>query len=186
MEDSNFWKRLKHDDRNALKALHGKYYHQMFLYAFKSVQVNPGLAQELVSDCFINLWESRKKIEIQKSVKQYLFLMLRNSIIDHHRTKRVLTETLEQDFPIPGDEKFFDDQLEFVHLYQAIEKLPAQCKEILKLAAFESLTYTEIAERLNISKNTVKTQMGRAYKRLREMLDPKDFSFFLVLRKMKP
>jgi len=47
------------------------------------------------------------------------------------------------------------------------------------------LSYQEIADKLNISRNTVKTQMGRAYKYLREMLDPKDFNFFLVFRKRR-
>jgi RNA polymerase sigma-70 factor (ECF subfamily) len=183
MEDSNLWKGIKRNDKKALKELHNRYYHQMFLYASKSFQVIPGLAQELVSDCFITLWENRKKIEIHKSVKYYLYLMLRNNIIDHFRKKRVLTEVLEQDFPTPGDETLFDEQQEYARLYQAIEKLPEQCRKILELAAFESLTYDEIAEKLKISKNTVKTQMGRAYKQLRETLDPKDFNLFLVIKK---
>jgi RNA polymerase sigma-70 factor (ECF subfamily) len=70
-------------------------------------------------------------------------------------------------------------------LYQAVKKLPDQCRKVLELSTFESLTYQEIAEKLQISKNTVKTQVGRAYKHLREMLDPKDFNFFLVIRKKK-
>jgi RNA polymerase sigma-70 factor (ECF subfamily) len=55
----------------------------------------------------------------------------------------------------------------------------------LELSIFESLTYQEIADKLHISKNTVKTQVGRAYKHLREMLDPKDFNFFLVIRRRR-
>jgi RNA polymerase sigma factor (sigma-70 family) len=60
---------------------------------------------------------------------------------------------------------------------------PDQCRKVLELAVFDSKTYNEIAEELNISKNTVKTQMGRAYKHLKEKLDPKEFSFFILATK---
>jgi RNA polymerase sigma-70 factor (ECF subfamily) len=157
----------------------------MYLYASKSTNGNEGLAEELVSDCFIKLWEERKKIEIHDSVKRYLFLMLHNHIIDHHRKKRPLTEPLEKDFIAPGNEKFFDDQKQYARLYLALKKLPDQCRKVLELSVFESLSYQEIADQLHISKNTVKTQVGRAYKHLREMLDPKDFNFFLVIRRRR-
>jgi len=185
VEDSTIWKDIKRSDKKALRKLHNKYFHQMYLYASKSANGNEGLAEELVSDCFIKLWENRKNIEIRDSVQHYLFLMLHNHIIDHFRKKRMLTEPLGQDFAVPGDEKSFDDQKQYVRLYQAVKNLPDQCRNVLEMAIFESLTYKEIAEKLHISKNTVKTQVGRAYKYLREMLDPKDFNFFLVMWKRK-
>ena len=96
-----------------------------------------------------------------------------------------MTEPLEKDFMAPGDEKFFDDQKQYARLYLAMKKLPDQCRKVLELSIFESLSYQEIADQLHISKNTVKTQVGRAYKHLREMLDPKDFNFFLVIRRRR-
>ena len=185
MEDSILWKDIKRNDKKALRKLHDKYFHQMYLYASGTTNGNKGLAEELVSDCFIKLWETRKNIDIHDSVKHYLFLMLRNHIIDHYRKKKLLTEPLIQDFAVPGDEKFFDDQKQYAGLYLALKKLPEQCRKVLELAVFESLSYQEIADKLHISKNTVKTQVGRAYKCLREMLDPKDFNFFLVIRKRR-
>ena len=185
MEDSAIWKDIKSNDKKALRKLHDRYFHQMYLYASKSTNGNEGLAEELVSDCFIKLWKNRKKIDVHNSLKHYLFLMLYNNIIDHFRKKRLLTVPLTQEFVAPGDEKFFDDRKQYARLYLAIKKLPDQCRKVLELAIFESLTYQEIAEKLHISKNTVKTQMGRAYKHLREMLDPKDFNFFLMIRKRR-
>lgn len=183
VEDSSLWKEITQNDKKALRKLHDKYFHQMYLYAFKSAHGNKGLAEELVSDCFIKLWENRKRIEIHESVKHYLFLMLHHGIIDHFRKKKLLTEPLTGDIYIPGDEKFFDDQLQYARLYMALKKLPDQCRKVLELAIFDSLTYQEIAVKLQISKNTVKTQVGRAYKHLRDILDPRDFNFFLVMRK---
>ena len=181
MEDKSIWKEIRQSNKKAIKKLHDKYFHQMYLYAIKSTKGNDDVAEELVSDCFIKLWENRKKIDIRGSVKHYLFLMLHNHIIDHFRKKKLLTEPLGQNVEIPGDEKFFDDQKQFARLYQAVNKLPDQCRKVLELAIYESLSYQEIAEKLQISKNTVKTQVGRAYKYLREMLNPTDFNFFLLI-----
>ena len=183
MKDLDLWENIKNGNKGALKKLHNKYYYQMFLYTIKSTEGNTALAEELVSDCFMKLWEQRNKIEIKNSVEHYLFLMLHNIIVDHFRKKRILTEPLEKDFIAPADEKEFDDQKQYARLYKAVKKLPEQCRKILELAVYDSLSYSEIAEKLHISRNTVKTQMGRAYKSLREILDPKDFNFFLVFRK---
>ena len=181
MDDKVIWEKIRHGNKLALKRLHEKYFSQMCLYAYKSTQ-DTGIVEELVSDCFIKLWENRKKIEIKTSVKHYIFLMLRNAVIDHHRKKRFFTEPLTE-IQDPGSETFFDEQKEYAVLYTAIEKLPQQCRRILELAAFEALSYDQIAENLQISRNTVKTQMARAYRFLREKLNPKDFLFFYFIRR---
>jgi len=170
------WKNIKAGNKQALNELHEKYFHQMCLYAHKSTN-NSGIVEELVSDCFIKIWENRKKISIKISVKNYIFLILRNSIIDYYRKKQVHQETLEN-LPEIADESYFDEQKQYALLYQALEKLPQQRRKILELAVFDSLSYKQIAEKLNISRNTVKTQIARAYRLLKESLDPKDFYLF--------
>ena len=183
MEDLDLWHKIKKGNKQALKKLHNKYYYQMCLFAIKSTNGNSGLAEELVSDCFIKMWDDRNKIEINASVKQYLFRILQNNIIDHFRKKRIISEPINKDYTSPGNEKDFDDQKQYALLFKAMKMLPEQCRRILELAVFEGLTYNQIAEKLGISRNTVKTQMGRAYRFLKEKLDPKDFNFFLVIRK---
>ncbi len=183
MEDKQLWENIKTGDKQALNELHYKYFHQMSLYAHKSTN-NSGIVEELVSDCFIKIWENRKKINIKISVKNYIFLILRNSIVDYHRKKQVLQETLEN-VPEIADENYFDEQKQYALLYQALEKLPRQRRKILELAIFESLSYKQIAEKLNITRNTVKTQIARAYRLLKESLDPKDFYLFYFFSQKK-
>ena len=173
MEDKRLWKYIKTGDKQALNKLHEKYFHQMCLYAHKSTD-NSGIVEELVSDCFIKIWENRNKINIKISVKNYIFLILRNSIIDYFRKKQIHQETID-DFPEITDESYFDEQKDYALLYKALENLPEQRRRILELAVFESLSYKQIADKLNISRNTVKTQITRAYRFLKELLDPKDF-----------
>jgi RNA polymerase sigma-70 factor (family 1) len=172
---NNIWENIRKGDKNALQNLHNKYFYQMYLYARKSTNGNAGLAEELVSDCFIKIWENREDIDIKISIKHYLFLILHNSIIDYYRKKRILTDPITEDIEEPGGEDVFDDQEEFAQLYSVLQKLPDQRRNILKMAVFDSLTYNEIAGKLNISRNTVKTQIARAYRFLKENLDPEDF-----------
>jgi RNA polymerase sigma-70 factor (ECF subfamily) len=82
--------------------------------------------------------------------------------------------------PEPADETVFDEQKKYANLYAMLEKLPFQRRNILELAVFQSLSYNEIAERLHISRNTVKTQISRAYRFLKENLDPEEFYFFFL------
>jgi RNA polymerase sigma-70 factor (ECF subfamily) len=173
VENKQLWENIKKGDRQALGALHSKYFHQMCLYAHNSLN-DSGLIEEIVSDCFIKIWENRKKIDIKTSVKNYIFLILRNSIIDYYRKKQIFQETIEE-IPDIADESYFDEQKQYAVLYKALEKLPQQRRKILELAIFDSFTYNQIAEKLNITRNTVKTQIARAYRQLKELLSPKDF-----------
>ncbi len=179
MEHSFLWEEIKRGDKAAFKKLHERLFHQMYLYARHSV--THAEAEEIVDDCFIKLWEYRWKIDVHTSLKHYLFLMLHNAIIDHIRKNKITTEPLVIDIPMPANEKYFDEQKQYATLYKALKKLPDQCRKILEMAIYDSKTYNEIAEELNISKNTVKTQMGRAYKFLKEKLDPREFNLFIML-----
>jgi RNA polymerase sigma-70 factor (ECF subfamily) len=82
---------------------------------------------------------------------------------------------------LPDDETQ-NDLDQYSSLYTALEKLPDQRRRILELAVFESCSYAQVAERLNISINTVKTQIGRAYRFLKQELDPKSIQLLFLLR----
>jgi RNA polymerase sigma-70 factor (ECF subfamily) len=185
MDDQNIWSKIVTGDVDALRILHDKYYYPMWLWASKFTK-DKTLAEELVSDCFIRLWERRQHIFIDKSLKSYLYLMLRNQIISQVRKSKSKLEIGLDNLPDLPDEVTFSNQDYYAALYRAIQKIPGQRRKILELAAFESFTYKEIASQLNISVNTVKTQMGRAYQFLKEELDPNQFVLLhFFLRKSK-
>lgn len=181
IEDKQIWDNVKKGNKVAFKQLHEKYFNQMCLYTLKSIHES-GAVEEIVSDCFIGIWENRNKIEIKASVKYYLFLVLRHSIIDYYRKKKFLFDSIER-IPEPAQEEVFDEQQQYATLFEALEKLPGQRRRILELAVFDSLSYNEIAQKLDISKNTVKTQIGRAYRFLKENLNPDDFYLFFLLHR---
>ena len=76
-EDLKIWERICSGDASAMKALHDRYYYQLYLYGKKMCH-NTLLLDEAVSDCFIKLWTRRNELMIVRSVKYYLFLMFIN------------------------------------------------------------------------------------------------------------
>lgn len=177
MSDQQIWDKIVSGNVEALRLLHDKYYYRMWLWASKYTHSDV-LAEELVSDCFLKLWERRQFIFIEKSLKSYLFLMLRNQIVSEARKSKHNIVVGYDQLPDLPNEVTINNQDFYVNLYEAIRKIPEQRRKILEMAVFDSLSYKEIAERLDISVNTVKTQMGRAYQFLKEELDPKTFVLF--------
>ena len=181
MNDQLIWGKIVRGDVDGLRILHDKYYQQMWLWGNKYMQDNT-MTEELVSDCFIKLWSQRKQIIIEKSLRSYLFLMLRNNIISHARNEKKHHLIGYDQIPEIPEEENLNNQDFYADLYRAINRIPEQRRRILELAVFESMTYKEIAAHLNISVNTVKTQMGRAYQFLKEELDPKTFILLQLFR----
>jgi len=182
-DDLTLWRKIQNGDTVALKELHNRYYYQMIHYV-KRMHKNFKGSDEAVSDCFIKLWTKSNEILIERSVRSYLFLMLRNTLIDHLRKKKQFVHVDTELFPEAPDEMITEELDDFARLYLALERLPEQRRRILELAVFESCSYAQIAEKLQISVNTVKTQMGRAYRFLKEELDPDSVQIlFLLLSK---
>ncbi len=171
MELIKLFEEIKKDDDFSFKKLHSKVYNEIFLYAFKLTGGDKNLSNELVADCFLKIWENRKKIQIHSSLKNYLFLMVRNDVIDHYRKKRLDMIELPDDLEIPYSEDSNEDNSDYNLLYEELNKLPCQSLRILELSVFESLSYKEIAIKLQISINTVKTHIYRAHRYLKKNLN---------------
>jgi len=129
------------------------------------------IVEELALDIFTYLWENRKSIQIQISLKAYLFQAARNKCLNILRQKKQLVSLDEVDFDIEVTNEMSLETDELFHLIQeAVLALPERCKEIFHLSRTENLTNKEIAEKLNISVKTVETQITRALKKIKEFL----------------
>ncbi len=180
-DDLTLWKNIQNGDTRALKVLHDRYYYQLYLFAKKIYHNQSGL-DEAVADCFIKLWTKRNEIVIDRSLKSYLFVILRNGLFDLSRKKNgiILLDVIS--LPEIPDTETLNEFDHYARLYNALEKLPEQRRRILELAVYESCSYAQIAEKLNISVNTVKTQMGRAYRFLKEELDPRSINLLFMIQ----
>jgi len=180
------WNKIKAGDKQAFRLFFDEYYSSFCLYA-NSVIDDIELSQDIVSDCFVRMWERKDKIRIRTSIEKYLLLSVRNSIYSYLRSPRSRKTDIETIIERLGNTPVEEYDLEkeeiLQQIYNLIEELPEQRKKILELATFKGMSYKNIAAKLNISVNTVKTQLSRAYRFLRERLNNDNLLLWLLFRK---
>ena len=150
-------------------------------------------AENIVQDIFLQLWESADRLLLQSSLNAYLFTIVKNRCIDALRKyaqmqdKRFQLSDLERkefNFKLYSLQRFDDNHLTLPEIeqiiQQAVDSLPFRCREIFLLSRMEGLKHKEIAERLQLSVNTVEGQISIALRKLREALKNYMPLFFLI------
>lgn len=178
--------RVRQGDINAFEELYKKYYVYLCLIAEHIVR-NSSDAEEIVSDVFIRLWNLRERTEI-RSIKTYLICAVRNTslnYIEQNKMRNRLTCRFEDsdlslfswdsDYPLG---RLYEIEVTEI-LRKGINSLPDGCREVFLLSRHDGMKYSDIAERLGISVNTVKTQMKIALSRLRDVL--KNYLLLLLI-----
>lgn len=133
------------------------------------------IAEEVVQDAFLSMWESRETLDSGQNIKSYLYQAVRNRALNYIKHEKV-AERHNREItwinPEPATQiHSLDEESEFVRqVQQAISHLPEGARQIYKLSRKDGLTYQEIAEVLDISPKTVESQMSRALKMLRNTL----------------
>lgn len=161
-------------DRQGFEALFKTYFPSLTHFARKYVPDND-TAKEIAHDVFLNLWGKRETIDSSISLKSYLFTSVYNRCMNYIRDQRKFNKD-EQVFNIIEQEsqEVPYDHLETMELesriIEALNDLPARCREIFMLSRYEGNRYAEIAEKLGLSVKTVETQMSKALRILREKL----------------
>lgn len=147
-------------------------YHTACLVALRYI-ADSARAEDLVQDVFCAIWEKKETLNIKTGLKNYFLTAVKNHALNQVQRDKSRTVSLSEllvDLAEEEKNDNFDDEELAVNIASAIEELPAACRNIFNLSYCEKLTYQQIADQLNISKNTVKTQMGIAYRQLREKL----------------
>lgn len=175
---------LKKNDRNAFTVLYERYRGLIYVYACKIIK-DFDLAEDLVQDVFISLWDKRENLNIQSSFSSYLYSAVRYRFLDMVDMQKVRSDYAKklQRFLDNGDFSI-DNYLAEKELTQTIEKeinrLPAKMREIFILSRKLNLKNADIAKQLDISEKTVKNQLSLALKELRKKLGVITFLYFLI------
>ncbi len=168
---------LQEGNEYAYELVFRRYYVSLCGFATRFVK-QPETAEEIVQDVFLKLWEKRKLLKINVSLKSYLFRAVYNSCNNHLTRQKIKNKYLlfakesdsyEDWFQNPILTKLTYKELD-EKINEAIDRLPRACKNIFKMSRIEGLKYTEIASQLDISIKTVETQISRALTRLRKEL----------------
>jgi RNA polymerase sigma-70 factor, ECF subfamily len=147
-------------------------YHKRIYNFCRRLYQSPDVAEETVQKVFVALWEQRLQTDENKSLSAYLFTITRYMIYQefrHQVYKRAAFDHFVLN-SIDYSESTKDDILYnelYTFLQSVIEKLPDRQREIFRLNRFSGLTYLQIANKLNITENTVDTQIRRALEFIR-------------------
>lgn len=172
-DDSTLLQAVQLSDESAFDTLFRKYYEPLCHYACSLTDGDLDEAEDLVQQTFVKLWEQRTAIQVQWSVKAYLYKMVHNRCLNRLRDARTRekykvynAEQLEQSHQHePGAASELKERIQV-----ALTTLPPECRRIFELSRFEELKYREIADQLGISIKTVETQMGKALRLMRTEL----------------
>lgn len=130
----------------------------------------------------LQLWEDRAKFEKINDVKAYLYTMARNScllVLKKEKPNVMLDDSLKDDMA-DFDFNILEEEL-YAVLIEALNSLPEKCREVFELSCLEGMKYKDIAQQLQISVNTVKSQRARAIELLREKLKDHSELLFILL-----
>lgn len=159
------------DDRNAFERLFRRYYRLLCDYG-RSILGERELAEDVVQEVFIYFWNNREVIHIQMSVKAYLYTAVRHGALNVLKKQLIerkhnpqLTEFVEF---LQTSEYSDEEQEEINRIRQVMAELPKQCLKVFLMSAIDGKKYQEIADELDISINTVKTHISKAYRLIRE------------------
>lgn len=172
---------LKQDSKEAFSLLFQTYYTDLVLFGGNFLKDRTS-CEDIVQSIFLKLWNDRKSIQIETSLKSYLLKAVRNSCLDEFRHLEIVRqyesgyENTTLDSYDTENYVLYSDLHD--HLYRALDQVPELYREAFELNRFEGLKYREIAEKLNVSERTVEVRVSKTLELLRKYL--KDF-FLLLL-----
>lgn len=139
-------------------------------------------AEDIVENVFVKLWDDREKFTDILNLKAYLYTMVRNATWKKVKQDSKFYRLDQTDNFVLSDEdneKIIEEEAYGI-LLNALQSLPEGCKKVFELSCIEELKYKDVAKKLNITVNTVKSQRARAIKLLRNKLKEQDFILFIL------
>ncbi len=165
---------IQSGNESAFEMIFKSYYQPLCRYAY-SFLADKEEAEEVVQSAFITVWEKRKSLDIQTSLKSYLYRMVRNACLNVIKHEKIKQQHVAHELAVTEasyesvSQKVYASELE-LKISEAMKVLPEQCRLVFQLSRFEELKYQEIADQLQISVKTVENHIGKALKIMREQL----------------
>ncbi len=172
-------------DKGIWRDFYNRYYAALCSYVEKILFLTDAV-EDLVQEVFISVWEGKRTFSDSRELTNYLYRACYNNALLYIRNHQIHDSILNG---LPQEEDFEDEEMLYAltvkeeairQLYFYIEELPAEQRRII-LLRIEGHSWDEIASRLGVSINTVKTQKSRSYKFLREKLANSVILYFLLL-----
>lgn len=160
------------DNDSLLKELYDLYFAHLVIFS-KRIVKSSAVAEDIVQEVFLNLWNKER---LGSCTQQFLYRCVKNASINYTKTGEVRYRQVSDVMlvSVADESNTIDEEIEKMRqlerLYQSIEKLPPQCREVLKEVYLKKQKYADVAEQMNISLNTVRAHMYTAFKLLKEYM----------------
>ena len=179
LDDLILLKKIKEGDVGTFEKIFRQYYTSLCMYAF-GITGRKDIAEEVVQDVFYNIWKDREKIQILRSIKNYLFGSVKNHslrYLEHESVQQrynedVLTDNTETD--LSPHELLEYNELENL-ITNILNKMPERRRQIFLLHRMEGKKQKEIAAFYSISLKTVEAEMTKAYQALKRGIIKYDY-----------
>jgi len=167
---------IRKKNKNVFKTFFNKHYEGFVIYA-NGYLYDTQASEDIIQDVFIYIWEHADKIEIKSSLKGYLLTMIRNRCLNHLKSIKITDNSNFLEFNINLiTEHVFDSttkeekDIVYHQVLNLVDTLPEKMQQVVKLKFLHNYKYAEIAEEMDISINTVKTQLKRAKYKITELI----------------
>jgi RNA polymerase sigma-70 factor (ECF subfamily) len=189
---SDILKGLFIGDEETYIFLFREYYVSLCAYSRRYVG-RKDVAEEIVSDTFMKIWENRERLEINTSIKAYLFNAVCNNSLNYLRKLKsknniveYFKETISENFGFESIAEDIDEQSLIMEnmgqkIEEAVSRLPEQQQKVFRLRRFEGKKTKEVAEMMGLSVKTIEMHLSKATLHLRENLKEYLPSFLLFL-----
>lgn len=172
--DTDLAVKVRAGNQKAFRELYDRYHVQMYYIAKKYVK-SSSLAEDAVQDIFVKLWEKRDRIDEAKSIKGFLFTMLRNHVLNmiRDRKEEIVSISGIESKKLPR-QNLTEDELVYKEYHEIVQKglneLSDRKREVFELRTLKGHSNSEVAKLLNINIRTVKTHFYNSSKFMREYL----------------
>jgi len=182
ISDYELVRKLHEDDVEAFDQIFKRYGDRLYGFAFKYLKSKEE-TEGLVQDVFLKIWENRKKLKKESSLKSYLFTIAYHNICHLFRKKQIFLKYIEESKVVETKTIDLEKQLEYQATLSQVDKLidqlPGKQKEVFIKSRKEGKSTSEIAKEMNLSPGTVDNYISTALKLLRKQISGEDFALLL-------
>ncbi|BAV09416.1 RNA polymerase sigma-70 factor, ECF subfamily [Filimonas lacunae] len=176
--------RVSNGDEAAFRQLFYQFHHRLGIFIYQ-VTASHELAEEIVQDVFLKIWTERKQLTTVHNFNAWLYILSKNQALnalrkivnERRHQQRWSQEQRETEWTEDGS--FTDAAIDL--LDKAVQQLPPQQQKVFILSRYQRLTYQDIAQQLNLSRETVKYYLRLAMQSIAQYMTNHTYLLWLVL-----
>lgn len=183
-ENRRLIKKLISGEEKAYIFLLEKYHQQLNAYAV-TLTHDQSTAQDIVQNVFLKTWKSRKKLNPEFSIRNFLYKCVYNEFLNTYQKNKAVVLLNKKyieyshEVAVEFDDNMMSKMMDIVN--REIKKLPPKCQKVFVLSKKEGLSNSEIADYLDVSIKTVEAQITKAFRILKNELGDKYETILLII-----